>query len=65
MKKSTESKEDLVPDDQDVEERGENEDAEAYEATHDLSCGIDTILTTVEKKFLLCAERGDCATVRR
>lgn len=25
----------------------------------------DFILTPVEKKFLLCAERGDCAGVRR
>lgn len=26
---------------------------------------IDYVLTPVEKKFLLCAERGDCAGVRR
>lgn len=25
----------------------------------------DYILTPIEKKFLLCAERGDCAGVRR
>lgn len=61
MKKTTESKEDLVQN-----ELGQDENGDDYnESDNEKDNCSETILTPLEKKFLLCAERGDCATVRR
>lgn len=60
MTKTTESKEDLVQN-----ENGDDENNESENEKDNFSETNDQILTPLEKKFLLCAERGDCATVRR
>lgn len=58
----TESKENLVPSGEKSSPAKTSAFDEKYDALHD----NDTpVLTPVEKKFLLLAERGDCAGVRR
>lgn len=58
--KST-SKENLLP--SDPEAAGSSDDKpNPYDSIPEEA---DYILTPIEKKFLLCAERGDCAGVRR
>ncbi len=60
MKVTSESKENLVPS---ASKESLNEDtAKPYDAINDSD---EYILTPVEKKFLLTAERGDCAGLRR
>lgn len=53
----TESKERLVPSDPESPNPGED--------VEPIPDAVDYILSQVEKKFLLSAERGDCAGVRR
>lgn len=64
MKKNSESKENLV----------KSNSSEIDQTDEEASIGKDGVgpaesdeyvLTQVEKRFLLSAERGDCATVRR
>lgn len=66
MKTTSESKENLVPSSSsaDQDEIGQNEDKtkKPYDSINESD---EYILTPVEKKFLLTAERGDCAGVRR
>lgn len=57
----TESRENLVGSEPDLTSLA----GDAKEAHDALNDGEDYILTQVEKKFLLSAERGDCAGVRR
>jgi hypothetical protein len=52
--KGTESQENLVRDDESVVQ---------IEAV--LEHPPEFTLTPIEKKFLMCAERGDCASIRR
>lgn len=60
MGKATESKENLVA------VGGDAEGGSSEDATGDVFEEIqDIVLTQIEKRFLLSAERGDCATVRR
>lgn len=61
MKKPSESKENLVPS---TSKESLNDEAQSkpYDALDDLD---EYVLTAVEKKFLLTAERGDCAGLRR
>lgn len=61
MKQTSESKENLVPS---TSKESLNEDAanKPYDALNDSD---EYVLTPVEKKFLLTAERGDCAGLRR
>jgi hypothetical protein len=54
--RGTESRENLVRDDESVLQT-------ATEA--ELESAPEFALTPTEKKFLMCAERGDCATIRR
>lgn len=58
---SGDSKENLVTSDA---EAASSSDASSnpYDSIPDAS---DYVLSAVEKRFLLCAERGDCAGVRR
>lgn len=61
----TESKENLV--DAEVESgrsapAGASDKGDSPDAANVIE---DYVLTQVEKKFLLCADRGDCAGVRR
>lgn len=58
----TESKENLVPKDgnKDEENTGQVLDFKMQANTSD-----EYVLTEIEKKFLLSAEHGDCATVER
>lgn len=58
--KST-SKENLIAPDVEAA-KDSNGDRSPYDSLPDET---DYILTPIEKKFLLCAERGDCAGVRR
>lgn len=58
--KST-SKEDLLKSDPEAASTSDDKTT-AYDS---LLEEVDYILTPVEKKFLLTAERGDCAGVRR
>lgn len=58
---SSESKENLILPDPEAP-NAVNASNTAYDSIPDAS---DYVLTSVEKKFLLCAERGDCAGVRR
>lgn len=60
MKVTSESKENLVPS---TSKESLNEGAnKPYDAINDSD---EYTLTPVEKKFLLTAERGDCAGLRR
>ena len=71
MKKPSESNENLVKSNStvDVDQCCVDVEKEAANTINDdnISEGeiTEAILTPVEKKFLLSAERGDCATVRR
>lgn len=58
----TESRENLVGSDTESTNAETSSQSEAYDSLHDTA---DYVLTPIEKKFLLTAERGDCATVRR
>lgn len=60
MPATSESKENLVPSSS-KESLNENEN-KPYDAINDSD---EYVLTPTEKKFLLSAERGDCAGVRR
>lgn len=63
MKKPSESKENLVNSASSGEVNAEEgKDPQPDGLLDELQ---DTVLTQIEKKFLLSAERGDCATVRR
>lgn len=57
----SESRENLVGSEPDLSTASEDGRG-SYDALDDAE---DYILSQVEKKFLLCAERGDCAGVRR
>lgn len=57
----SESRENLVGSEPDISSASDDA-REPYDALND---GDDYILSQVEKKFLLSAERGDCAGVRR
>lgn len=61
MKVTSESKENLVPA---TSKESLNDDGtgKPYDALNDSD---EYVLTPVEKKFLLTAERGDCAGLRR
>lgn len=59
MKKTSESKENLVPA---TSKESLNDESKPYDALNDSD---EYVLTPVEKKFLLTAERGDCAGLRR
>lgn len=59
--KST-SEENLISTDVEAAKDGGNGVRSQYDSLPDEN---DLILTPIEKKFLLCAERGDCAGVRR
>lgn len=61
MKVTSESKENLVPatSKESLNDDGTNK---PYDALNDSD---EYVLTAVEKKFLLTAERGDCAGLRR
>lgn len=64
MKRTTESKEQLVNSSQDLSLA--QSDIEAGSSKNEFESEIqEIVLTAIEKKFLLSAERGDCATVRR
>lgn len=73
LKKPTESRENLVRSAGSLASTmaGDGGDAEADNRSLKSSVSVfdrevpDIILTQTEKKFLLSAERGDCATVRR
>lgn len=62
MKKTSESKENLVPDSS-MSADEENVPKSSHDG-EDMSEIQETVLTAIEKQFLLSAERGDCATVR-
>lgn len=57
----SESRENLVGSEPDIS-TASDATREPYDSINDVE---DYILTQVEKKFLLSAERGDCAGVRR
>lgn len=57
----SESRENLVGSEPDISTTSDDS-KQPYDALNDAE---DYILTQVEKKFLLSAERGDCAGVRR
>lgn len=57
----SESRENLVGSDPDISSASDDP-KEPYDSLND---GDDYVLSQVEKKFLLSAERGDCAGVRR
>lgn len=57
----SESRENLVGSEPDISSTDDSRRG-SYDAINDAD---DYILSQVEKKFLLCAERGDCAGVRR
>lgn len=61
MKVTSESKENLVPATS-KESLNDNGTDKPYDALNDSD---EYVLTPVEKKFLLTAERGDCAGLRR
>lgn len=62
-KMKSKSEENLISPDSDPEAANDtNVIPTPYDSIPDES---DVILTPIEKKFLLCAERGDCAGVRR
>lgn len=64
MKPTSESKENLVTSSSSSGDL--NDDSEGGKEPYDSINETDEyILTPVEKKFLLTAERGDCAGVRR
>lgn len=67
MKTTSESKENLVPSSSsgDLNESGQNADDTKNKPYDSINESDEYILTPVEKKFLLTAERGDCAGVRR
>lgn len=54
---NSESQENLISSDPEAPSN-----SNTYDSIPDSS---DYVLTATEKKFLLCAERGDCAGVRR
>lgn len=58
---SSDSKENLISPDPEAPSRG-NVSTSTYDAIPETN---EYVLTTIEKKFLLSAERGDCAGVRR
>lgn len=58
---SSQSKESLISSDPEAAS-STDEPNNAYDSIPD---STDYVLTSIEKKFLLCAERGDCAGVRR
>lgn len=60
MKVTSESKENLVP--ATSKESLNDDGSKPYDALNDSD---EYVLTPVEKKFLLTAERGDCAGLRR
>lgn len=57
----TESKENLIQPDPEAG-NSETGSVQTYDFVNDIE---DYVLTATEKKFLLTAERGDCAGVRR
>lgn len=61
MKLTSESKENLVPS-ASKESLNDDTTSKPYDALNDSD---EYVLTPVEKKFLLTAERGDCAGLRR
>lgn len=58
---TSESRENLVGSEPDISAAA-NDAKQPYDSLND---NDDYILTQVEKRFLLTAERGDCAGVRR
>lgn len=62
MKPTSESKEDLVQSSSSGDLNNSEDGKEPYDSINETD---EYILTPVEKKFLLTAERGDCAGVRR
>lgn len=66
MKTTSESNEHLVASTSSVDTAIDPSDAKSNKAPYDSIDEVEEIiLTPVEKKFLLTAERGDCAGVRR
>lgn len=57
----SESRENLVGSEPDISSASDDP-KDQYDSLND---GEDYVLSQVEKKFLLSAERGDCAGVRR
>lgn len=62
MKPTSESKENLVTSSSSADLNDSEGGKEPYDSINETD---EYILTPVEKKFLLTAERGDCAGVRR
>lgn len=58
----TESRENLVISDTESANAETSSQSNAYDSLNEET---DYVLTQIEKSFLLSAERGDCATVRR
>lgn len=58
---SSDSKENLISPDPEAPSRSDAS-SNSYDTIPDTS---EYVLTSIEKKFLLSAERGDCAGVRR
>lgn len=58
----SESRENLVGSEPDLSSASDDPKEHPYDSLND---GEDYVLSQVEKKFLLSAERGDCAGVRR
>ena len=65
MPKTSESKENLVSGSSVELNKDAKNNAAAKEPYDSINETGEYILTPVEKKFLLTAERGDCAGVRR
>ena len=62
MRKASESRENLVSSDSSNSVNAEDGKDEPYDSLNETG---EYVLTQIEKKFLLSAERGDCAGVRR